>query len=83
MFCRASVFSRKSVGSASRVTRLGEFSPIGSLFSLGSYFENCPICTTFFHGEKNEFCLTKYELAYFLGFFSPDLLSILLTAVWE
>jgi hypothetical protein len=57
-----------------RVTRLVEFSLIGRLFSLISYFENgrsSPnLCATFLHGERSASILTKHVWATFWAIFS-------------
>jgi hypothetical protein len=53
-----------------RVTRLGEFSPTGQLFSLGSYFNyriSPNIWAAFFHCNSLVLILTKYGLGYILG----------------
>jgi hypothetical protein len=56
----------RAVGTGSfknRVTRSGEFSPIGWVFTLGSFFENCRnsphIWATLFHGYVYTLILAK------------------------
>jgi hypothetical protein len=54
------------------VARLGEFSPIGQLFSLGSVLkitEGGHFLATFFHGTGNVLILTNHWLGYILGDF--------------
>jgi hypothetical protein len=56
----------------SRVTRLGEFSPIGWLF--GQFLKIIPMTSphfwaTFFHGKGHALILTKNGLGYILGDF--------------
>jgi hypothetical protein len=51
---------------------LGEFSPIGRLFTFGSFVKITEVCSpnfwaTFFHGEGYAFVLTKNRVGYFLG----------------
>jgi hypothetical protein len=62
---------------AGRVTGLGEFSPIGRLFTLGCFFENYKISlnywVTFFHGETCALTLTTNGLGYTLGDFFKNL----------
>jgi hypothetical protein len=58
-----------------RVTGLGEFSRIGRLFDIGSFFENYRSIPhfgyTFFYGKSYELILTKNGLGFILGeFFS-------------
>jgi hypothetical protein len=66
------VVSCRVVGAA-RVTRLGDFSPIGWLFSLGSFLENycCSpkFLTSFFNGQSYVLILTNNGLGYILGDF--------------
>jgi hypothetical protein len=56
-----------------RVTRLGEFSPIGRLFSLGSSSKNCRssqiFWATIFCGKNYLLALTTTGLGYILGYF--------------
>jgi hypothetical protein len=56
-----------------RVTRLGEFSPNGRLFTLGSILENClkspHFCASFYPGMNYVIVLTKIGLGYILGDF--------------
>jgi hypothetical protein len=57
-----------------RVTRLGEFSPIGRVFSLGSFlFYFTERAQTFWatisHGNSNVLISTKHTLGYILGDF--------------
>jgi hypothetical protein len=58
----------------SRVTRLGEFSPIVSLFSLGSFFEKFRsrllIFSTVSHGKSCGLILAKNAWAVFWASFS-------------
>jgi hypothetical protein len=57
---------------ASSVTKLGEFSPIGRLFSLGIFFENykrANILVYFFRGLNFELILAQNGLGYILGEF--------------
>jgi hypothetical protein len=61
-----------------RVTRLGQVSPIGRLFTLGSYFfiadvHSPQIWSTFFHGKGEALILTKNVLGYILGEFFQKL----------
>jgi hypothetical protein len=53
--------------SLTRVTRLGEFSPIGSFLKTTSVAKN--ICATFVHCENYIFILTKNGLGYIFGDF--------------
>jgi hypothetical protein len=56
------------------VTGLGEFSPIGKLFSLGSFLKITEVAGTlglrFFHGTSYEMSFIKRGLATFWAFFS-------------
>jgi flagellar biosynthesis protein FlhB len=46
------LFPQKNV--VSRVTRMDEFSPIGRIFSLGSFFENYRSCAYFWVNTSSE-----------------------------
>jgi hypothetical protein len=57
------------LSSETRVTRFGEFSPIGRLFSLGSFWKITEVATkmraTFFHVKMYALMLTKMGWAAF------------------
>jgi hypothetical protein len=61
-----------------RVTRLGEFSPIGRLFSLCRFLEKYKsspkFLSTFIHGKSFILTLPKNELGYILGDFCSKLI---------
>jgi hypothetical protein len=63
----------QKISFGSRVTRLGEFSPIGRLFTLGSFVENyrrmLKFLATFFLSKRHVLILTKNALGYILGDF--------------
>jgi hypothetical protein len=60
-----------------RVTRLGEFSPFGRLFTLGSFF-NCKSTKQIWAKYSLfELILTKNVLGYILGYFSQTCLVTL------
>jgi hypothetical protein len=62
---------------AVRVTRLGEFSPLGRLLTLGFIFENSrggkTILAPFFHGKSCVLMLTENGLGHILGTFFTNL----------
>jgi hypothetical protein len=57
----------------SRVTRLGELSPVGPLFTSDSFLKNREVSiillADFFYGQSYEFILPKNRLGYVLGDF--------------
>jgi hypothetical protein len=70
---------------AVRVTRLGETSPNGRLFTLGNFFEKCRrsthFCVTFFLSMDYELILTKNVLGYLSGDFLHKTHLVTLIAV--
>jgi hypothetical protein len=73
---------------SSRVTRLSEYSPLGQLLTLGSYFENNrsspKIGATFFHSNSYILFSTKYGLGSIMGgFFHKLIWSPWCLEVWS
>jgi hypothetical protein len=63
---------KTTIAALFRVTRLGEFSPIGQLFTLGSLLKNTKVAqfwATFSMEKSYVFILTKIALGYTLGDF--------------
>jgi hypothetical protein len=78
IFCwnfRRKYFKNHNIGP--RVTRLGDFSPVGRLFTLGRFLKILEVNSTF--STKNVLIFTKMGWATFWAIFSPTHLVALLT----
>jgi hypothetical protein len=63
-----------------RVTRLGQFSPIGRLFSLGTFSKITNLWATILSGKLVNQILTKNWVGLYLGRFFQKFIWSLLTA---